>query len=70
MLPTIWQLLTSLIAAIQEAAEWLDLNGALTPLSFGDVEGDGWAKLATSSLIWIVIPLVLGTIRLLRREVK
>ncbi len=70
MLPTIWQILTSLISAIQDAAEWLDLNGTMEPLANGDLHGEGWAQLGTASLVWIVIPLILGTIGLLRREVK
>jgi ABC-2 type transport system permease protein len=70
MLPTVWQILTTLISAIRDAAEWLDLNRAMEPLSDGSVHGDGWGQLVTSSLVWIVVPLVLGTIRLLRREVK
>jgi ABC-2 type transport system permease protein len=70
MLPTVWQILTSLIDAIQDAAAWLDLNSTMEPLSTGDLHGDGWGKLVTSSVVWIVVPLVLGTIRLLRREVK
>ncbi|HST83011.1 MAG TPA: hypothetical protein VLL08_14855 [Kineosporiaceae bacterium] len=70
MLPTVWQILTSVITAIRDAAEWLDLNGAMEPLSLGTLHGEGWGKLATSTLVWIVVPLVLGTIRLIRREVK
>jgi ABC-type transport system involved in multi-copper enzyme maturation permease subunit len=70
MLPTVWQILTSLVSAIQDVAEWLDLNSIMEPLSRGDAHGDGWGKLATSALVWIVVPLALGTIRLLRREVK
>jgi hypothetical protein len=30
----------------------------------------GWARLAAPSLIWVAVPLVLGMIRLLRRELK
>jgi len=70
MLPTVWQILTSLITAIQDVAGWLDLNVTMEPLSRGDVHGEGWAKVATSVLVWTVIPLILGTLRLLRREVK
>jgi ABC-2 type transport system permease protein len=70
MLPTGWQILTSVITAIRDAAEWLDLNGTMEPLSDGSLHGQGWAKLATSALVWIVVPLVFGTIRLIRRELK
>jgi hypothetical protein len=70
MLPTVWQILTATISAIRDVADWLDLNSAMEPLVGGTVAGDGWGKLATSSLVWIVIPLVLGSIRLIRRELK
>jgi ABC-2 type transport system permease protein len=70
MLPTVWSILTAQIDAIRDAAEWLNLNGAMAPLADGSMSGDEWAKLATSSVVWIVVPMVLGTLRLLRREVK
>jgi hypothetical protein len=70
VLPSGWQILTSLITPIKDAAAWLDLSGAMEPLSSGDLHGDGWAKLATSALVWIVLPLIFGTLRLLRTEVK
>jgi ABC-type transport system involved in multi-copper enzyme maturation permease subunit len=70
MLPTVWQILTALISAIQDAAAWLDLNVTMEPLSQGEVAGEEWAKLGTSVLLWIVVPVVLGTLRLLRRELK
>jgi ABC-2 type transport system permease protein len=70
MLPTIWQLLTATISAIEDVADWLDLNTAMNPLASGELHGDGWGKLATSAAVWIVIPLVLGSIRLVRRELK
>jgi ABC-2 type transport system permease protein len=70
MLPTVWQILTGLITAIQDAAEWLNLNGTMEPLTDGSLSGDGWGKLAVSSVVWIVLPLLAGSYRLIRREVK
>jgi hypothetical protein len=70
MLPAVWQILTTLIEAIQDVAGWINLNATMEPLSHGAVRGEGWARLATSTLVWIVLPLVLGTFRLIRREVK
>jgi len=70
MLPTVWSILTDLIDAVRDAAEWLNLSGAMSPLGDGSTSGDQWAKLATSALVWIVLPMVLGTLRLIRREVK
>jgi ABC-2 type transport system permease protein len=70
ILPTVWMFLTELIGPIQDAASWLDLNSAMDPLADGTLHGEGWAELATSGLVWIAVPLALGTLRLLRREVK
>ena len=70
VLPSVWMFLTALISAIEDAVGWLDLNSTMDPLSAGTLHGDGWGKLATSGLVWIVVPLILGTFRLLRREVK
>jgi hypothetical protein len=34
------------------------------------MSGEDWAHVATASLIWVVLPLVVGTIRVVRSEVK
>jgi hypothetical protein len=34
------------------------------------VTGEQWAQLATSSAIWILLPFVLGLVRVIRAEVK
>lgn len=70
VIPTAFQIITQLVTAIEDVARWLDINQASGPLSSGSMTGDDWQHLATSSLLWIVVPLVLGSIRLLRREVK
>ena len=49
---------------------WIDFNSAQSPLLDGSMAGRQWAHLAVSGLIWIVVPLVLGTWRIQRAEVK
>lgn len=50
---------------------WVDFASAQEPLfSSGDLSGEQWGHLAVSTLIWMVLPLVLGIWRLLRTEVK
>jgi ABC-2 type transport system permease protein len=56
--------------AVRDAVGWLDFNQAMVPLSEGTLRGRGRLDAATVSMVWIVIPLVLGSIRLIRREVK
>jgi ABC-2 type transport system permease protein len=70
LLPAIWMIVVATVSGIRGVTEWLNLNDELTKLSSGDVQGDDWAKLATSSLVWIALPLLAGVIRLLRRELK
>ena len=34
------------------------------------MSGEQWAQLGTSTLIWVVLPFVVGMVRVLRAEVK
>lgn len=49
---------------------WINLNVALEPLGQGVFEAVEWGHLTTASIVWVVIPLVLGSWRMLRAEVK
>lgn len=69
-LPTVFSIVGELVSGLKDAWEWIDTSVSFTPLMEGDASGDDWAKIAVSSLVWIVLPLVLGLIRLNRREVK
>lgn len=69
-LPTVFTVLGELIPGIEPTWEWLDPNRSLTVLAEMQLSGDGWWHLLTSTSLWIVLPLVAGTLLLLRREVK
>jgi len=49
---------------------WIDFADAQNPLIEGNVSGAEWAHLAVSGFIWLVLPLAIGTWRVLRAEVK
>ncbi len=70
VLPTAWQIATSLISKLADIAPWLDLERTTGPLTEGTMNGDDWAKLATSVAVWVGLPIIVGTWRVLRREVK
>jgi len=70
LLPTAWSLITSLVSWLREPSEWLDMNRTTGPLLEGTATGDDWAKIAVSVAVWVLLPVVLGTWRVLRREVK
>ncbi|MEV0896123.1 ABC transporter permease [Actinoplanes sp. NPDC049802] len=69
-LPTVWTILGENIRGLREAAEWLDLNITSQALSEPDMTSGEWARLAVSVAVWVVLPLILGTVRVLRREVS
>jgi len=70
VLPTIWSVLTMLISALEEPARWLNFDRAMAPLLEGQMTGTAWAELATSSLVWIGVPLAVGLWRTARRDVS
>lgn len=70
LLPTVWTIVGGLVPSVARAAEWLNLSATTGPLMSGEMAGTDWAKLGTSVLLWIGLPLALGTWRVLTREVK
>lgn len=71
VLPTVWTLLMGLISWLRDAAGWIDLGTATGPL-FGSelLTGQQWAQLLVTVTIWVVVPYVVGHLRITRREVK
>jgi ABC-type transport system involved in multi-copper enzyme maturation permease subunit len=72
VLPIVFSLVFSLVAALEDAAPWIDIGTAQTPLFELDtaLTGTEWAQVAVTSAIWIALPFVAGAIRLLRSELK
>jgi ABC-2 type transport system permease protein len=71
VLPTAFSIVASLWGALKDAAPWIDLNTAQQPLFNGtDLSGQEWWQLTTATLIWVVLPFVVGLVRVLRAEVK
>ena len=53
-----------------DARPWLDAKFTQDALMRGDMAGDGWAHLAVTSTVWLVVPMVFAVINVLRSEVK
>lgn len=51
-------------------ANWLDLNRTTNPLLSGTMSTTAAGSLAVSIAVWVVLPFVLGTIRVMRKEVR
>lgn len=72
VLPIVLGILSAVIDGFGDVVPWIDFNTAQTPLFTGDLKlnGEEWAQFAVTGTIWLVIPLALGILRLLRSEVK
>ncbi|QEH92168.1 ABC transporter permease [Dermacoccus abyssi] len=66
-------ILVSLLASIEQIKDigkWVDPNQSSTPIMMGEANGEDWKHFVVSQILWLVIPMVLGFIRLNKREVK
>ncbi|MFI2712060.1 ABC transporter permease [Micromonospora sp. NPDC018662] len=70
LLPTVWSLLSAMIEALREPAGWLDTTLTMAPLLEPDMTAGQWGRLAVSLAVWMLLPLVAGLLRTLRREVS
>lgn len=71
VLPTAWTIATALITALRDVAPWLNLEQPIGLLLSGaEMTGESWAQLGTASLLWVVLPITVGTWRVLTREIK
>jgi len=71
VVPIAFNIVTSIVEQLRDVQPWIDLNTAQVPLfGGGGLSGEEWAHLATSGLIWIALPMAVGTWRMLHAEVK
>ena len=70
VLPTAWTIATQVIASLADIGAWLDLDSVTRPLFAGEMADKDWAQLATAGAVWVLLPLAIGTYRVLHREVK
>ena len=71
VLPIAFSIVTSIVSALQDIQPWIDLGTAQAPLFSGaSLTGEEWAQLAVTSVIWILVPGVVGAWRVMRSEVK
>jgi len=67
-LPIAWTAVASL-SFFADAAPWLDTRLALGPMPQEVLSTTQWAHAATALALWMLLPLVIGTWRITRREV-
>jgi len=70
VIPTLWSVLGEMVSWLHRAAGWLDINLTSVPLSEPGMTAEQWSRFGVAALVWVALPLALGTIRVLRREVS
>jgi ABC-2 type transport system permease protein len=71
LLPVLSTIVFSVVEPLEGIREWIDIGYAQSPLSEpGALTGEQWGQLATTTLVWIVLPMVLGAWRMVTTEVK
>lgn len=70
LLPGVLTLLAMYQAWFRDLRPWADAKLTQEALMNGGLSGDQWAHLAVTTMVWLVIPLVIGVVRVLRAEVK
>lgn len=71
VLPFAWSVVGQLVDGADDVAQWLDTSITYSRLLEGAVETGGqWQQIAVSTLVWVLLPLAAGLVRLGRREVR
>jgi ABC-2 type transport system permease protein len=71
VLPGILVLLAQVRPWFEDLQQWIDWNETQVALLEGAMDtGEEWAMLGSTTMIWIVVPLVVGLLSLRRSEVK
>lgn len=71
VLPNVFTLVASLWGALHDVRPWIDLAVSQPKLYSGvEMTGAQWAHLATGTAVWVLLPFVVGLVRVLRAEVK
>ncbi len=71
VLPIAFSIVANVVSWLQDAAPWIDLGTAQTPLfSAANVTTEQWWQIVATTVIWVVLPFIVGLVRVLRAEVK
>jgi ABC-2 type transport system permease protein len=70
VLPTVFTIVVSTVGGLDWVADWLDLSTTTLPLFDGALDGQGWLQLATSTALWLGLPMALGWLRVQRAEIS
>ncbi|WP_456697318.1 ABC transporter permease [Aeromicrobium sp. P5_D10] len=70
VVPSIFGVLAATQDWFEKIQAWVDFNFAQSRLFDSPVTGEEWAQIGVSGIIWMVIPLTLGVLAVMKSEVK
>ena len=70
VLPTLAMLLASSQEWFRDLQPWVDFNFAQGALFNGSLDGEQWAQLGVTGVIWLIAPTAVGVWLVMRSEVK
>jgi ABC-2 type transport system permease protein len=70
LLPFLFSSLAESIHALENIGPWINLLDTITELLGEELTGEAWAHIATSVALWALFPMLLGAVRIQRREVQ
>lgn len=70
LLPLVVSTVASFVGVLQRAVPWINPIESTTALLGDPLSARTWGHIVTSVLLWAVVPLLLGAVRVQRREVQ
>jgi ABC-2 type transport system permease protein len=70
VLPIAYTAVTHLVGGLEGLANWTDQGETLGRMTDHLLSGKEWAQAGTTSLLWLALPLAIGTYRFLRGEIR
>lgn len=71
VLPVAWSVTGQLLEAVGDLSQWLDSSVTFSHLLDGSMDtAQSWWEVAASVGVWVLAPLVVGLVRLSRREIQ
>ena len=71
VLPIAFSIIANVWSFLSDKAAWIDLGTAQNALfNEGNLSGKEWTQLGVTTIIWVVLPFVVGLWRVMRAEVK
>jgi ABC-type transport system involved in multi-copper enzyme maturation permease subunit len=70
VLPIAYSAVTHLIGGLDGLANWTDQGETLGTMTDHTFSGREWAQVATTCLVWLVLPLAIGAYRFVRGEIR